>query len=70
MPALQCYSGNWLGGQPDLNGSTYQDYAGVALEPEFFPDSPNQAELANSVALPKRANAINTIFVIPFTFNL
>ncbi|MCL7724582.1 galactose-1-epimerase [Actinobacillus pleuropneumoniae] len=46
MPALQCYSGNWLGGQPNLSGSTYQDYAGVALEPEFFPDSPNQAELA------------------------
>ncbi len=45
-PAIQLYTGNWLGGQPNLNGSEYQDYAGLALEPEFFPNSPNQPELA------------------------
>lgn len=44
MPALQLYTGNWLGGQPDLNGGTYPDYAGVALEPEFLPDTPNHPE--------------------------
>ena len=45
MPALQIYTGNWLKGQPDLNGGEYSDYAGVALEPEFFPNSLNQPEL-------------------------
>lgn len=45
-PAIQIYTGNWLAGQPDLNNGHYVDYAGVALEPEFFPNSPNQPELA------------------------
>lgn len=45
-PAVQLYTGNWLAGQPDLHGGEYADYAGVALEPEFFPNSPNQPELA------------------------
>lgn len=44
-PAIQIYTGNWLAGQPDLNDGHYVDYAGVALEPEFFPNSPNQPEL-------------------------
>ncbi|ACL33228.1 galactose-1-epimerase [Glaesserella parasuis] len=43
-PALQVYTGNWLGGQPNLTGGSYPDYAGVALEPEFFPDTPNHPE--------------------------
>ncbi|QIW16546.1 galactose mutarotase [Pasteurellaceae bacterium RH1A] len=44
LPALQVYTGNWLDGQPDLTGGQYGDYAGVALEPECFPDSPNHPE--------------------------
>ncbi|WP_150539552.1 galactose-1-epimerase [Actinobacillus vicugnae] len=57
MPALQLYSGNWLAGQPDLNGSYYSDYAGIALEPEFFPDAPNQAELAQFGGISKAGEA-------------
>ncbi|AHG77305.1 galactose-1-epimerase [Mannheimia varigena] len=45
MPALQVYTGNWLKGQPNLTNGEYGDYAGVALEPEFFPNSVNQPEL-------------------------
>lgn len=45
MPALQLYTGNWLKGQPNLTKGEYEDYAGVALEPEFFPNSLNQPEL-------------------------
>ncbi|QIM66210.1 galactose mutarotase [Mannheimia granulomatis] len=45
MPALQLYTGNWLKGQPNAKGGEYEDYAGVALEPEFFPNSVNQPEL-------------------------
>lgn len=43
-PVLQVYTGNWLGGQPDVYGGTYPDYAGVALEPGVFPDTPNHPE--------------------------
>ncbi|CNL03438.1 aldose 1-epimerase [Yersinia mollaretii] len=43
-PALQLYSGNFLGGTPSRNGGTYASYTGVALESEFLPDSPNHPE--------------------------
>lgn len=43
-PALQLYSGNYLGGTPAREGGTYSNYAGVALESEFLPDSPHHPE--------------------------
>lgn len=43
-PALQFYSGNFLGGTPARLSSTYLDYSGLALESEFLPDSPNHPE--------------------------
>ena len=43
-PALQLYSGNFLGGTPSRHGGTYANYSGVALESEFLPDSPNHPE--------------------------
>lgn len=42
-PAMQLYTGNWLAGTPSRSGE-YQDYAGVALETQFLPDSPNHGE--------------------------
>lgn len=44
MPAVQIYTGNWLAGQPNLAGGEYSDYAGIAIEPEFLPDTPNHPE--------------------------
>lgn len=43
-PALQLYSGNFLSGTPARDGGTYKNYAGLALETEFLPDSPNHPE--------------------------
>jgi aldose 1-epimerase len=43
-PALQLYTGNWLGGETNRSGGKYIDYAGVALETQFLPDSPNHPE--------------------------
>lgn len=43
-PALQLYTGNWLGGEPNRSGGEYIDYAGFALETQFLPDSPNHPE--------------------------
>ncbi|MBK5142767.1 galactose-1-epimerase [Budviciaceae bacterium BWR-B9] len=43
-PALQLYSGNFLQGTPSRDGKTYGSFAGIALESEFLPDSPNHPE--------------------------
>jgi len=43
-PALQLYSGNYLGGTPARDGGSYANYAGLALESEFLPDSTNHPE--------------------------
>lgn len=43
-PALQFYSGNYLGGTPARHGGVYEDWQGLALESEFLPDSPNHPE--------------------------
>ncbi|KQA21037.1 galactose-1-epimerase [Vibrio metoecus] len=43
-PAMQLYTGNWLGGTPNRRGSEYVDYAGIALETQFLPDSPHHPE--------------------------
>ncbi len=40
-PAMQLYTGNWLLGTPSRLGGEYADYAGVALETQLLPDSPN-----------------------------
>lgn len=40
-PAMQLYGGNWLAGTPNRSGGEYQDYAGLALETQFLPDTPN-----------------------------
>jgi aldose 1-epimerase len=43
-PAMQLYCGNWLAGTPSRSGGEYSDYAGLALETQFLPDSPNHPE--------------------------
>lgn len=43
-PALQFYSGNFLGGTPSRGPEAYEDWQGLALESEFLPDSPNHLE--------------------------
>ncbi|POT58096.1 galactose-1-epimerase [Citrobacter amalonaticus] len=40
-PALQFYSGNYLGGTSSRGPDAYADWQGLALESEFLPDSPN-----------------------------
>lgn len=39
QPGLQCYTGNHLSG-----ANVHHDYQGVCLEPQFYPDSPNQPQ--------------------------
>lgn len=44
LPALQFYGGQYLAGIAGRDGAPYPACAGVALEPEFLPDSPNHPE--------------------------
>lgn len=42
QPGAQVYTGNWLGGSPvGKSGRPYNDYDGVAIECQGFPDAPN-----------------------------
>ena len=42
QPGLQVYTGNQLDGtSPSVSGGVHQRWAGIALEPELFPDTPN-----------------------------
>lgn len=44
LPALQLYTGQFLAGQTSRDGSPMNACAGIALEPQFLPDSPNHPE--------------------------
>ena len=43
QPGVQIYSGNWLKGSPlSGEGREFEDYDGIAIEMQGFPDAPNQ----------------------------
>lgn len=42
-PGLQVYAGRHLAGLPGRHGRPLAPHAGLALEPQFFPDAPNHA---------------------------
>ncbi len=53
QPGVQVYTGNWLKGCPgSISGGAYDDYAGVALECQGFPDSPNKPSFPTSILRP------------------
>ncbi|WP_256923958.1 aldose epimerase family protein [Sphingomonas sp. IBVSS2] len=48
-PGLQFYSGNHLaGGAPGTSGQAYAARAGLCLEPQKFPDSPNRPDFPSA----------------------
>ncbi|MCF0176963.1 MAG: galactose mutarotase [Bacteroidales bacterium] len=53
QPGVQVYTGNWLAGSPVAKcGRSYNDYEGVAIECQNFPDSPNKADYPSPVLRP------------------
>jgi len=44
LPAIQLYGGQFLHSSPGGPVSDYASHAGVALEPQYLPDSPNHPE--------------------------
>ena len=53
QPGVQIYTGNWLSGCPvGKCGRSYEDYEGVAIECQHFPDSPNKEDYPSTVLRP------------------
>lgn len=53
QPGLQVYTGNAFdGSRRSTTGQPYERSAGVALEPQLFPDTPNRPEFGSAVLRP------------------
>lgn len=53
QPAVQVYTGNWLGGYPlSKSGKQYRDYDGVAIECQGMPDAPNHDNFPSQLLRP------------------
>jgi aldose 1-epimerase len=56
QPGVQFYSGNFLDGTVvGKSGKAYTQYTGFCLEPQHFPDSPNQPKFPSVVLEPGKA---------------
>lgn len=50
QPGVQVYTGNWLNGSPiSKSGRSYNDYDGVAIECQNFPDAPNKPQFPSPI---------------------
>jgi aldose 1-epimerase len=61
-PGLQFYSGYFLEGIHGKRGCTYPRFAGMALEAQHFPDSPNQPSFPSTLLEPGKAYRQTTIY--------
>jgi aldose 1-epimerase len=53
LPGLQVYTGNSLGGGArSTSGRVYRRWDGIALEPEYYPDSPNHPQWPSPMVTP------------------
>ena len=63
MPGLQLYSANFLGGEPaGKHGQTFTPRSAVALETQFYPDSPNQPHFPDTILRPGNSFASRTVY--------
>jgi aldose 1-epimerase len=61
-PGVQFYSGNFLDGKLAGKGCAYPFRGGFAIEPEHFPDSPNQPAFPNTILQPGETYATESRF--------
>ena len=53
QPGVQVYSGNWLEGSPkNRSGRSYNDYEGIAIEAQGWPDAPNRPDFPSQELIP------------------
>lgn len=61
-PGLQVYTGRYLNVQHGKEGKEYGAYAGIALEAQYFPDSPNHPEFPSTLLHPGETYEHTTIY--------
>ena len=61
-PGVQLYTANHLKDVAGKNGQTYGPHAGLCLETQHFPDSPNHAEFPSTVLRPGETVRSKTIY--------
>jgi len=62
-PGLQLYSGNYLDGETrGKGGRPYRQHTGFCLEPQHFPDSPNQPSFPTCILRPGERYQSRTIY--------
>jgi len=62
-PGVQFYSGNFLDGtNTGAGGAPYQKYAGLCLETQHFPDSPNEPSFPSTELKPGQTLHSTTVF--------
>ena len=52
-PGIQFYTGKYIDNLKGRNSVTYPAFAGLALEPQFFPNTPNQSNFPSSLLTPE-----------------
>lgn len=63
QPGMQIYTGNWLKGCPEsISGHEYEDYDGVAIECQDFPDAPNHPDFPCTELTPGEFYDRNIVF--------
>lgn len=63
QPGVQCYTGNFLNGTlKGKNSLLYVQHAGLCLETQHYPDSPNQPSFPNSILRPGETYKQTTVF--------
>lgn len=63
QPGIQFYTGNFLDGTlHGKHGEIYRKYAGLCLETQHFPDSPNQPGFPSTLLLPSETYQQTTIY--------
>ncbi|MDF1575027.1 MAG: galactose mutarotase [Bacteroidales bacterium] len=61
-PGVQFYTGNFLDGSLVSGKRVYEQYAGLCLETQHFPDSPNQPDFPGTILRPGENFVSQTIF--------
>jgi aldose 1-epimerase len=64
QPGMQFYGGNYLNNIKGKNGKIYQKHAGLCLETQFFPDSPNHPEFPDTILRP--GEVFNSVTIYKF----
>jgi aldose 1-epimerase len=61
-PGIQIYSGNYLKAVSGKGGRVYEKHAGMCLETQHFPDSPNQPSFPSCVLRPGQTFQSTTVY--------